>query len=493
MAKAKTLEQYKEDINNTWGDLYEYNFEGYKSGNSIIKIYCHKHDHWFTKKAKVHVHNKQGCPKCGRERSINKQRKTNEQIKQEIIDKFGDIFILDRVEYKSAHKKIVLTCKEHGEFYISHHNLMKSKKGCPKCSFENISSSLEEFIVKANVVHKNAYTYGGDYTNNKTEIKVECERHGIFFQRPDSHLNGHGCPKCYRNVSKQEINLGNYIKSLGLNIKTSDKKVLGGLELDLIVPSKKIAIEYNGLFWHREGLHKAVREGKDKNYHLNKTLIANESGYKLIHIFEDEWINKNTIVKSKLQHILGVSKASKIYARKTIIKSIDSKTSKAFLNMNHIQGEDSAGIRYGAYYNDELVGVMTFIKSKESEYKLNRYATNNKYRCIGLASKLLKHFIRNNKVSKIITFADKRWTLSSEDNLYTSIGFKLVGHSKPAYHYYNVNTQEIKRYNRQSFMKHKILKKHLEFTNEMTEKQMMVELGYDRIWDCGNFKFEYIV
>jgi G:T-mismatch repair DNA endonuclease (very short patch repair protein) len=493
MARAKTLKEYKEDISKVWGDLYLYNFEGYKSGNSKIKIYCHKHGHWFEKKAKVHINNKQGCPKCGRESSIRKQTKSTENVKKEIIQKFGDIFILDEIDYKSAHKKIKLICKTHGAFHITHHNLMKSQKGCPKCSFENMSSSLDEFKKRARDVHGTNYKYNGEYTNNKTETEIECPVHGSFHQRPDSHLNGHGCPKCYKNVSKAEIEIGDFITSLGYNIKTSDKKVLGGLELDIVIPSKKIAIEYNGLFWHREGLYKPVRKGKDKNYHLNKTKSANEKGYKLIQIFEDEWINKKSIVISKLKHILGVSNAIKIYARKTKIKLIDSKISRDFLNENHIQGSDTAGIRYGAYYGNELVGVMTFLKSKDKVYKLNRYATNSQYICVGLASKLFKHFTRNNDVSKVITFADKRWTSSAESNLYTAIGFKLISHTTPAYHYYNVDSQEPIRHNRQKFMKHKILKKYPEFSKDMTEKQMMIQLGYDRIWDCGNFKYEYIV
>lgn len=494
--KKKSFEVFYSEVKYKHGEKYTVNKGDFKGLQENVLVTCKKHG-LFSIKA-YNLLRAIGCKACAKESEKQKKIKNTNTFIQESIEIHG-VFYIYPDEYMGANKKINIECPIHGIFSQTPSNHIRGR-GCPKCgdikTREKTKNTLEYFKHICNETHNYYYSYSKikKYTNNKQHVEILCPKHGSFKQLAYIHMRGSGCPKCSAKISQPEIDICNLLSFYEVEYYTSDRKILNGLELDIVIPSKKIAIEYHGLMFHREGLISGGIGGvKDKHYHLNKTKLANEKGYKLIQIFEDEWINKKSIVKSKLKHILGVSESKKIYARKTQIRVIDSKTSKDFLNTNHIQSGDSARIRYGAFYNGELVGVMTFVKSKDKVYKLNRYATNSKYRCIGLASKLLTHFTRNNKVSKVITFADKRWTLSPEANLYTTIGFKLVGHTKPAYHYYNLNTQEIRRYNRQMFMKHKILKKHPDFSNEMTEKQMMIKLGYDRIWDCGNFKFEYNV
>lgn len=102
---------------------------------------------------------------------------------------------------------------------------------------------------------------------------------------------------------------------------------------------------------------------KSKNYHLNKTLECEKIGFKLIHIWEHDWINliKQSILKEKIKAILGIDQI-KIYARKCNIKEIDSKTKNEFLNLNHIQGKDKSKIKLGLFHNKNLIAVMTFCK-----------------------------------------------------------------------------------------------------------------------------------
>ena len=124
---------------------------------------------------------------------------------------------------------------------------------------------------------------------------------------------------------------------------------------------------------------------KIKNYHLDKTMLCKNLGIRLIHILEDEWINKKEIVQSKLKHILNISDQEKVYARNTIIREITNKEKTPFLEKYHIQGSDQANIKLGEYYNDELVAVMTFTKLRRSlgsrksepgQYELSRFATS---------------------------------------------------------------------------------------------------------------------
>ena len=68
---------------------------------------------------------------------------------------------------------------------------------------------------------------------------------------------------------------------------------------------------------------------------------------------------------------------------------------------------------------------MTFLDS-DGEYNLNRFAVNNQFIAAGIAAKILKHAIKIGNPKMVKTFADRRWTLDGENNLYTKLGFSLV-------------------------------------------------------------------
>jgi hypothetical protein len=292
-------------------------------------------------------------------------------------------------------------------------------------------------------------------------------------------------------TSKGETEIKEFIEGLGFEIyKGKNRKLLEGKEIDLIIPKLKIAIEYNGLYFHTEEM------GKNSTYHLNKTLACNQLGYKLIHIFEDEWMTNRELVKSKLKHILGVSDGIKIGARKTIIKEIIKEDKSYFLDEFHIQGNDKSDIFYGAYYNDILVGVMTFnsqrnmTKNNDGEYELSRFSTRQGYVISGLSSKMIKQFITDYSPKSIISFADRRWTTDGNNNMYISLGFELVSILKPTYFYYSSKINRYKRYHKFSFGKNNLKKKYTNLDFNKSESDLTKELGYSKIWDCGLFKYK---
>ena len=292
----------------------------------------------------------------------------------------------------------------------------------------------------------------------------------------------------YCRPSKSELEILEYVKSLGFEA-SSDRTVLNGKEIDILIEEKKFGIKFNGLKWHTDWFG-----GKDNNNHINKTLLANEKGYDLIQIFEDEWIDNKDIVLNKIKHSLGKNNddetITKIGARKTIIKEVSRSVAHNFLNDYHIQGGVDASVYLGCYYNSTLLAVMTFKKltNISLDYDLTRFATNYNFLCQGVASKLLKYFVKNYNPTSIISFADRRWTLNNNDNLYTKLGFKLVKELKPDYRYYNENEDRYTRHHKFKFRK-AILNKKYGLPMEMTETEMVKELGYDRIWDCGLLKY----
>jgi hypothetical protein len=287
-------------------------------------------------------------------------------------------------------------------------------------------------------------------------------------------------------TSKGELEITNYLMEIGITDIVSGK-LMGGYEIDIFLEKYNVGIEFNGLYWHSE------LRGRGSKYHLDKTEYFNKNGIRIIHIFDDEWNVKREIVKHKLAHILGVSNGTPIYARKCEVRIIDSKTTAHFLNKNHIQGSDKSNVRTGLYYNGELVSVATFSKKRnalghrikvDGEYELSRYATLNGSRVVGGISKLLKYFITNYRPSSIISYADRRY--SDESSMYSKLGFSLVGKTKPNYYYTDDYTKRLHRYN---FTKHRIVEK---FNGDvkLSEWENMINMGYDRVWDCGSLKYE---
>lgn len=296
-------------------------------------------------------------------------------------------------------------------------------------------------------------------------------------------------------VSKPEKDLKKFIsEDLNFEILSNNKSIFNGIEIDIIIPEKKICFEFNGNLYHSENYG-----GKKRSFHLNKTEICQKNGYKLIHIMEDEWFLKNQIVKEKIKHILNVKNENRksIYARKCQIKLISSKDKNLFLNKNHIQGEDKSDIHLGAFYNEELISVMTFGSKRnmtsisEGSFELRRFASDINYLVVGIFSKFISFFKKNYTPKHIFTFLDLRWNPNLNDNVYVNNGFNMVELIKPDYTYYNSKVSRYNRFHKFSFGKNLLKEKFPQiYSKDKTEWQIMQELGYDRIWDCGKYRYE---
>lgn len=338
-----------------------------------------------------------------------------------------------------------------------------------------------------------------EFLNNETkEFHWKCKRCGLeFTSKPTKNRKVESsiyarCPKCFPLLNFQSFSeqfIYNHIHETfpNLEIKSADRTILGtGKEVDIYIPEKKLAIEYDGLYWH------SFHNVGNKNYHLDKTEAAEKNCIQLIHIFEDEFIEHEDIVLSRIDHIIG-SKDNIIYARKCVIKEIDFKTSEEFLNNTHIQGNVNSSYRYGLYYNDELVSVMTFghlrksLGSKnidENTYELLRFSCKLNTTVVGGASKLFKYFIKTVNPDVIISYCDRRWSIG---NLYKNLGFTLDHITQPNY-WYIINNHREHRFG----WRKDVLKNKLEmFDPNLTEYENMMMNGYDCIYDCGNYVFKW--
>lgn len=287
-----------------------------------------------------------------------------------------------------------------------------------------------------------------------------------------------------RKTSKYESNIKDFLKTNNIIFEEHNRKLLNGLEIDIL--SNNIGIEFNGNKYHTDWFG-----GKTKYYHLNKTIECNKQGIKLLQIFEDEFVEHKDIVLNKISHIVGIQQdLPKIMGRKCKIELIDKDIAESFLNDYHIQGFARSTVYLGVVYNNNLIGVMTFKQNFKGsdKWELTRFASDYHYVCQGVGGKMFNWFIKNYNPTEVKSFADRRWTLDKENNLYTKLGFKLVEELKPEYRYYNPKVDKYKRFHKFGFRK-QILHRKYGFPLSMTETEMVKELGYDRIWDCGLFKF----
>jgi len=289
-------------------------------------------------------------------------------------------------------------------------------------------------------------------------------------------------PRKNNFISSQEQELCDFIQNdLGISIEQSNRTILNGRELDILIPKYNFAIEYNGIFSHLFRPHESSESKiKNHNYHLDKTIKCLSEGIQLYHIYSDEWENKKDIVKSMIRSKLN--QTTKIYARKTLIREIETSDKNQFLDLNHMQGSDKSLIKLGLYYQDELVSVMTFCKSrfnKHHKWELSRFACKLNHTIIGGFSKLLKYFVDKNGTS-IISYADRRYSVG---NVYLKNGFILIHENKPNYYYVDKRTHTT-RENRMKFQK-----KYINATDNQTEYERARELGYEKIYDCGTLAF----
>ena len=467
---------------------YDYSKVEFTKMHNKVCIICYKkdkdgieHGEFWQTPAK-HIVGR-GCPKCGNEKKNADRKITVEKFKARANNIFNSFYIYDYVNFNDLHDKVEIICPIHGEFkqFVCDH---LNGHGCPKCAVEDSKLKTNDFIKRSNDIHGNKYDYRKVKCNGtKNKVCIICPEHGKFWQTVESHLKGSGCPKCGKIISKNEEELYQFVCNLvgSDNIVRNDRDVLNGKEIDIYIPSLKVGIEYNGVVWHSE------KFGKDSKYHIDKLKLALNKGVKLIQIFEDEYIGHKNIVFGKIRHIIGYDNFQrKVYARKCIIKEIDKEVAKNFLDTNHIQGYGKSTLFLGAYDNSELVAVMGFLNEGNNNWNLTRFATDITKLCCGLGGKMFKYFLGKYNPKYVKSFADRRWTLDKDNNLYTKIGFKLESVLKPDYRY--VENGSYKRIHKFNFRKQTLNKKY-KLPLTMTESEMCNKIGVYKIWDCGLLKY----
>lgn len=445
-------------------------------------------------------------------------KEVKDKQKATCIEKYG---VPTPFQMKDFQEKSIQTCREkYGYDHASQSPEVKAKVNSTykdKTGYENPSHNPEVIDKRRETNFKN---FGGKWFTQTDEMidinhNYFLDRHKNIIGETDStyivECNDDKCTLCenksfeidktmYKqrsqvltmcpikspimgNASYAETELLDYIKSIyDGEIKTGDHSIISPLELDIVIPDKHIAIEFNGVFWHSD-----FNPRMHKTYHRDKSLKCIEKGYQLLHIWEDDWYGRKDVIKDYIKSKLGLCSRS-IYARKCVVKEIEVSMARPFLNANHIQGYTSATYKIGLFYGEELVSVMLVgklrnmmgSKPKEDHYEIYRVVSCRDTEVVGGFSKMLKYFERTYNPKCIITYGDLCYTLG---NVYLKCGFDKAGLSAPCYSWL-INTT---RYHRSNFMKCKL--DECKKDPSLTEDEVMRARHAHKVWDAGKIKF----
>jgi hypothetical protein len=423
----------------------------------IISDYCH-HGEFKLYRSTLHKLYRKDlilCPKC-RDEFIQTYVPTEKDI-AELRNKFEEFYNENRFKLKEEwlkryyyrEYKIILLWSQHIKYaslmeriYLFRHSL-KERPLCHNC--------------------KERHTHFNVTTNTYTTF---CDSYS-----------------CLRSTSSEQIELTEWLKDILGKDEVQTDFTIDNRKFDTYIKRNNLVIEYNGLYWHSDAVH------DDKNYHVKKVDLLEENGIRHFAVWEDDWEDKRDIVRSMILNALNITE-HKIHARKCTIREVSYNDSVSFLNNNHLQGSCPSKHRYGLYFENELVSLMTLGNNrkvlgkdkKEGEYELLRFCNKKNISVIGGASKLFKHFIKENDPDSVISYAARS---HSGGNLYDALGFTFVKKTLPGFCWVKRN----KRYNRSNFMKHKLVE--MGHDKNKTADEIMREQGYNKLWDYGNLLYQW--
>lgn len=393
-------------------------------------------------------------------RTILETPEVRAKAKDSILKKYGVDSYFKTPEYKiKEFETLLISLKEKYKDLID-----KTEDGrwIMKCPHSNCTKCLEKKYYTPQQVYHDRVRNGSELCTNL--LPVGATNQGTTIELFVRNILD-------KNNIKYEVNVRDIIKPK---------------ELDIYIPSKHVAIECNGVYWHSR---------RNKNYHYDKYSQCKENNVQLLSFWEDWIVNKPSIVESILISKLGLCNTT-VFARECILKEISSKICNNFLNQNHIQGACKSSVRFGLYYKNDLVAVMCFAKRSKlsgpktviaDEYELIRFCNKLNMRIVGGASKLLKYFVTNYHPSTIVSFSCND---ISNGKLYDALGFIKDGESQ-CYWYIDPITK--KRYHRTSFTKDSIVKKGWKDSVDKTwtEEEVTKDHGLLRIYDSGMTKWRY--
>ena len=404
------------------------------------------------------------CTECGKEFKPNSGVQTICNRKHiricEICNKPFEVSredIHDNVTVCSHECRIALTRKHNLEKYGVSHPMM-----------------LNDFQDKFKSTMKKRYGVEHTLQNKNISNKQQISAY-------DTNIKNNGVP--YACLLPQCINAqGNIISSMHKsfgdklskhNINYSSEKQISNMSFDICIEDMKILVEIDPTYTHSTVLNH-WKPCKDKYYHRDKTAVAKAAGYRCIHIFD--WDDVDKIINMLLPK-------KSVYARECTIYKLNKDVAEQFLHENHLQGSCRGQLLcLGLVKDNELYQVMTFGKpryDRNHSIELLRLCTKSGYRVVGGASKLFKYATDDFGLYDIISYCD----LSKfSGDIYEKLGMKLIRKSPP---------QEIWSKGSDKITANLLRQRGYDqlFKTDQGKgsdnKQLMLENGWLPVYDCG--------
>lgn len=289
--RKMSLDEFKDKASKVHNNFYDYSKVHFNSLRDKITIVCPKHGE-FVQSASNHLQG-QNCPNCAIEHRTKLRTKDFSESLNKMQIAHNNKYVYDESTYTGTKNKMKIICPEHGEFWQTPYNHYNGQ-GCPKCSYvyrsKIFKKSLDDFIKEANKIHNSKYDYSkSEYITTMDKICIICPKHGEFWQTPNEHLQGHGCPKC---ILKSQSVLFENIKAKFPNLVLEweyNPNWLGNQRFDIYCAKYNFAIEYNGIqhyqpVTHFGGEERFAKQQIDDN---RKRKLCNENNCRLFEIKYD--------------------------------------------------------------------------------------------------------------------------------------------------------------------------------------------------------------
>ncbi len=490
-------------------ERYDFSGATYAGALTPIRgIVCYKHGGFQQYSAQLRKDGA-GCPKCGDEKRVQSRRMIPAEFVARAEALHGDRFDYGKTHYVNMVTKVIVTCRQHGDFTISPIKLVHEGQGCPTCGAAmrgvrktainpgaaaaevSIAKHAKTYIAKATKVHGDLYDYSATvYRGAKHKVTIGCAKHGPFEQLAEHHIKrGYGCPRCGQKSAPEDA-IAAYL-SIFTEVVQRDRTIIAPKELDIYLPEHKLAVEFCGMYWHSHGDKEDER--KNKLRHAEKHKLCAEEGIRLITIYETEWQDSPQTIKRLLRNAIGKAKGS-LMARKCELKKPTVHEARAFYDKYHPQGGAGSGEHYGLYWKGELVACMRFnfgnndrgAGASNRVWTLGRYAT--RVSVAGAASRLFKAFLTEHDYPEVKSFSDNRLFGGT---MYQQLGFTLEAEVPPDYQVWSqkLGLRPKPHYQRRAIparlRDHGLSDRFNPETDARTEAEMTYLMGARRIYDCG--------
>ena len=190
--QLKHIDKFIEEAKKVHGDKYDYSKVEYINARTKVCIICKKHGEFWQTPEK-HINRKQGCNKCGVEKSSTSKIKSITKFIEEACKIHGDIYDYSKVKYKNCNKDIIIICPIHGEFLQTPHSHLQNH-GCPYCNESHLERNVNNLLKENNIKFERQKKFDWlglqslDFYLPQYNIAIECQ--GIQHFEEVEHFGG---------------------------------------------------------------------------------------------------------------------------------------------------------------------------------------------------------------------------------------------------------------------------------------------------------------